>query len=206
MFVVGLTGGIGSGKTAAANYFNSLGITIVDTDIASRMMVEAGSPALAKIADYFGADILLTDHSLNRAKLRQKIFSNPDHKQWLENLLHPLIRQEIIHSIDTASSPYVLFVSPLLIESEQDSLCDRVLIIDVPEAMQLQRTMARDNNDAEQVQRIIASQISREQRLSKATDVIENTAGIEQLQQKIKQLHLQFLTLAKAKSNLHENR
>ncbi|WP_101757764.1 dephospho-CoA kinase [Oceanicoccus sp. KOV_DT_Chl] len=204
MFVVGLTGGIGSGKTAASDHFAQLGIEIIDADIASRVVVEPGTPALKQIADHFGADILLSDQSLDRASLRQKIFANPEDKQWLENLLHPLIAEEIFRSINQVASPYALFVSPLLIESGQDIICDRLLVIDVPESVQLERTIKRDSNDAEQVQRIMASQASREQRLTKATDVIENTAGIEHLQQQVETLHQQFLLLAAAKTKSNE--
>ena len=200
MFVVGLTGGIGSGKTAASDHFKTLGIEIVDSDVASRIVVEPDTPALKAIAEHFGPDILSSDQSLNRAKLREKIFTNPDEKQWLENLLHPLIRQEITHGLQTASSPYVIFVSPLLVESGQETLCDRLLVIDVPEEIQLERTIQRDSNEAEQVKRIIASQASRNDRLAKATDVIENTAGLAQLQQQVEKLHQQYLTLAANKS------
>ena len=200
MFVVGLTGGIGSGKTAASDHFKTLGIEIVDADVASRVVVEPNTPALKKIAEHFGPDILSPDQSLNRAKLRELIFSNPEEKQWLENLLHPLIRQHITHSLQTATSPYVIFVSPLLVESGQETLCDRLLVIDVPQDLQLKRTMQRDSNDAEQVKRIMASQADRNDRLQKATDVIENTAGLKQLQQKVETLHQQYLAQAQAPS------
>ena len=175
MFIVGLTGGIGSGKTAVSDHLQSLGIDIVDADIASRTVVEPGQPALAKIAEHFGDDILLADQSLDRAALRQKIFSNPDDKQWLEALLHPLIAEEISYQLAKAQSPYAIFVSPLLLEAGQDAICDRILVVDVPEELQIARTTTRDNNDEAQVKRIIASQASRQQRLEKADDIIENT-------------------------------
>ena len=196
MLVVGLTGGIGSGKTAASDHFGHLGIEIVDADIASRVVVEPGKPALEKIAEHFGESILLADRSLDRAALRKTIFANPDEKKWLETLLHPLIAEEITRGLASAKSPYVIFVSPLLIESDQKSFCNRLLVIDVPEQVQLQRTTQRDNNDEAQVKRIIASQASRQQRLDLADDVIENTAGLEQLFSAVEKMHQHYLQLA----------
>ena len=196
MLVVGLTGGIGSGKTAASDHFQHLGIEIVDADIASRVVVEPGRPALIKIAEHFGDSILQDDGTLDRATLRSKIFSNPNDKQWLESLLHPLIAEEIAAGLNNAQSPYVIFVSPLLVESSQKEFCTRLLIIDVPEDVQLSRTMTRDDNDAEQVKRIIASQASRQQRLAIADDVIENTQGLSELHTAVENLHRQYLTLA----------
>ena len=200
MFVVGITGGIGSGKTAATDAFAALGITIVDADIASRKVVEPGSAALRQIAEHFGAQILQSDGSLDRAALRHIIFANATEKNWLEQLLHPLIAIEIQHQLQAATSPYVVFVSPLLIESKQNDFCDRVLVIDAPEEIQLQRTMQRDNNNAEQVQRIIASQASRKYRLQYTDDVIENTGSLEYLTQQIAVLHARYLQLAQEKS------
>ncbi|MFT5577845.1 MAG: dephospho-CoA kinase [Paraglaciecola psychrophila] len=196
MIVVGLTGGIGSGKTAATDCFKALGVTIVDADIASRVVVEPGRPALVSIAEHFGDHLLQADGSLDRAQLRSKIFSDPAAKTWLEALLHPLIAEEIQQGLARATSPYAIFVSPLLVESKQRDMCDRLLVIDVPEQLQVTRTTERDNNDAEQVQRIIASQASRQQRLQKATEVIENTGALTDLQQQVQSLHLQYLQLA----------
>lgn len=199
MFVVGVTGGIGSGKTAVTDYFKQLGIDVVDADIASRTVVEPGTPALAAISQHFGDTILSADHSLDRAKLRQRIFSSPQDKQWLEQLLHPLIRDTISQQLAIAKSPYVVFVSPLLVESQQQSICDRLLVVDVPENTQLERTMQRDNNDEQQVRRIIASQASRQHRLEAADDIIDNSGDLAALHQKIKQLHTQYLQLAEKK-------
>ncbi len=201
MFIVGLTGGIGSGKTAVSDHLQSLGIDIVDADIASRTVVEPGQPALAQIAEHFGDDILLADQSLDRAALRQKIFSNPEAKQWLESLLHPLIAEEISYQLAKTQSPYAIFVSPLLLEAGQDAICDRVLVVDVPEELQVTRTTERDSNDEEQVKRIIASQISRQQRLEKADDIIENTAGLAELQERVQALHKHYLSLAENKKH-----
>lgn len=201
MFVVGVTGGIGSGKTAATERFAALGITIVDADVASRIVVEPGTVALQKIAAHFGADTLQSDGSLNRAVLRKIIFADAEEKVWLEKLLHPLIAAEIQHQLQTATSPYVIFVSPLMTESNQHELCDRILVIDAPEELQLQRTIQRDNNDASQVQRIIASQASRQHRLQHADDVIENTGSLENLSQQVGILHTRYLQLAAEKSS-----
>lgn len=198
MLVVGVTGGIGSGKTAVTNLFAELGITIVDADIAARIVVEPGRPALAAIAERFGPSMLQADGTLNRAAMRTRIFSNPDDKRWLEQLTHPRIGEEIAHQLHTATSPYVILVSPLLIEGEQHKFCDRILVVDVPEEMQLQRTVQRDNNDADQVRRIIASQASRTQRLERADDVIENTGTLEELRERVMVLHDQYLKLASA--------
>lgn len=196
MFVVGVSGGIGSGKSAASHRFSQLGVEVVDADVASRVVVEPGTVALASIADHFGECVMQSDGTLDRAALRRRIFNNPEDKQWLEALLHPLIRDEIKHAIEAAKSPYVVFVSPLLIETDQHQLCNRVLVIDVPEQLQLQRTIARDNNDEAQVRRIMASQASRQQRLENADDVIENTAGITELEQEVDKLHQKYLAMA----------
>ena len=196
MLVIGVTGGIGSGKTAVTNLFAELGITIVDADICARIVVEPGQPALAAIADRFGPAMLQADGTLNRAAMRARIFSNPDDKLWLEQQTHPRIRDEIARQLQAATSPYAILVSPLLIEGNQHTFCDRILVVDVPEATQLQRTVARDSNDAEQVQRIIASQASRAQRLARADDVIENTGTFEQLREKVLALHQRYLALA----------
>lgn len=201
MFVVGVTGGIGSGKTAATQRFAARGITIVDADIASRVVVEPGAAALDKIAAHFGSDILLSDGSLNRAALRAIIFANAADKLWLEQLLHPLIAAEIQRQLRTAKSPYVIFVSPLLTESTQHELCDRILVIDAPEETQLARTVQRDKNDPEQVRRIIASQATRQYRLQYADDVIENTGSFEHLNAQIEALHNRYLQLAHEKAH-----
>ena len=195
--VIGLTGGIGSGKTAASDYLASKGADVVDADICARIVVETGKPALKKIAKHFGEDILLSSGELDRAKLRSIIFNSPEEKRWLESLLHPLIRAEIITQLNSSQSSYAIFVSPLLLETDQFKLCDRILVIDVPEALQLERASSRDNNDPEQIKRIIASQIPRSDRLEKADDIVENSGDVAQLQQKLDTLHQQYLALVK---------
>lgn len=200
MYIVGLTGGIGSGKTAVSDRFAEQGITIVDADVCARVVVEPGRPALNDITQRFGEDILLEDGNLDRAKLRSKIFANADDKSWLESLLHPLIAEEVFSQLTNAESPYAMLVSPLLIESQQNLICDRVIVVDVPEETQLERTMSRDDNDAEQVKRIMATQASRDQRLEQAHDVVENIHGFDFLDSKVADLHQQYLQLAQQKS------
>lgn len=199
MFIVGLTGGIGSGKTAVSDLFMQYNIAIVDADICARVVVEPGRPALEKIRQHFGDDILLADGNLNRAALRERVFTNSEDKAWLEALLHPLIGEEIMQQLQDASSPYVLFVSPLLVESKQNLICDRVIVVDVPEELQLERTSLRDNNDHEQVKRIMASQADRQTRLAVASDVIENIHGFDHLEEQVELLHQRFIQLAKEK-------
>ena len=201
MYILGITGGIGSGKTAVSDRFQALGIDVVDADQLSRVVVEKGRPALNRIAEHFGASILTENGELNRAELRSKIFKDPIEKRWLENLLHPLIGEELMAQLAAAQSKYVILASPLLTESGQDALCDSVLVVDVPEALQLERTMKRDNNDAEQVKRIIQSQADRQTRLSKATHIIENTKSLDHLDKEVVKLHDIFIKNAALKND-----
>ncbi len=196
MYIVGVTGGIGSGKTAVTDRFEELGVTVVDADIAARDVVSAGKPALQEIAKHFSPDILLPSGELDRAALRKIVFDSPEERKWLEQLTHPLIRNEIINGLQNASSPYAILVSPLLIESGQFHLTQRILVIDVPEEVQIERTCSRDNNDATQVQAIIVAQIKRDERIAKADDIILNTQGLEHLDIEVKALHHQYLKLA----------
>ncbi|HLV18541.1 MAG TPA: dephospho-CoA kinase [Pseudomonas sp.] len=194
-WILGLTGGIGSGKSAAAAHFVQLGIDLVNADQAARWVVEPGRQALAQIAEHFGADILQADGSLDRAALRARIFQDAEERRWLERLLHPLIRQEIIEVLARATSPYAILESPLLIESGQYQLCQRVLVIDVPEELQIRRTLARDGTDEAQVRAILAAQASRSERLAKADDVIVNDRDLSWLHQEVERLHRFYLTL-----------
>lgn len=198
--IIGLTGGIGSGKTAASDYFAQLGITIVDADIASRVVVAPDSEALKTIAEHFGSHILLANGELDRATLRALIFSSLNEKQWLESLLHPLIAAEIDQQLKAITSPYGILVSPLLLENQQHLRCDRILVIDVPEELQIARACQRDANSIEQVKRIIASQISRQERCTRADDIVDNSQGLEELHQQIDRLHRHYLQLADAKT------
>lgn len=197
-FIVGLTGGIGSGKTAASDHFATLGIDVVDADIIARQVVEPGTEALSRIVQHFGKDILQADGTLDRAALRQRVFSQPEEKRWLEQLLHPLIGDATLRALAATKSPYALFVSPLLFESGMQAVCNRTLLIDAPEQAQLERTMVRDNNPAGQVKAIMASQASRETRQAKADDVICNDGSLQDLHHKVEAMHARYLTLAGA--------
>ena len=192
--IIGLTGGIGSGKTAVSDLFQDLGITIVDADLASRVVVEKGREELNKISDHFGQDILTKEGELDRAKLREIIFNSEEEKLWLESLLHPAIAAQIKMELDSSKSLYTVLVSPLLLETEQKNFCTKVLVVDVPVEMQIQRTSERDNVSEEQIKSIIASQIDRESRLEQADEVILNDGSIQDLKNKVKKLHIKFLS------------
>ena len=194
-WILGLTGGIGSGKSAAAQHFIDLGIHVVDADHAARWVVEPGRPALASIAEHFGAQVLQADGQLNRGALRNLIFADPEQRRWLEALLHPLIREEIANNLAQAKSPYAILVSPLLIESGQYTTTQRVLVIDAPQALQMQRTLVRDNTTEQQVQAILKAQASREDRLRHADDVLVNDKDLKALQTEVERLHHFYLTL-----------
>lgn len=197
MLIIGVTGGIGSGKTAATDAFSDLGIDIIDADTSARTVVKKGQPALLKIAEKFGSEILLETGELDRAALRKVVFSDPKHRQWLEALTHPLIREDIVKGLTNATSPYVILSSPLLIESSQFKLAHRILVIDVSEETQLKRTIKRDSNDEKQVQAIINAQISRSKRLEYADDIISNESDLNNLQQQVKVLHETYLEMSK---------
>jgi len=197
-FIVGLTGGIGSGKTAASDWFKSQGISIVDADLVSRVVVEPGQPALAAIAAHFGNELLQADGSLDRAALRVKVFGNPEERRWLEQLLHPLIAQEILRQLAQAASPYAILVSPLLFETGQKAFVRRTLLIDVPESLQLARTAARDGVPESQVQAIMAAQLPRQEKLARADDVVSNSGSLAELHAQLLPLHTRYLALAAA--------
>ena len=194
-WILGLTGGIGSGKSAAAEHFAALGVHVVDADHAARWVVEPGRPALSQIAEHFGEQVLQADGQLNRGALRTLIFSEPEQRRWLEALLHPLIREEIANNLAQAQSPYAILVSPLLIESGQHTTTQRVLVIDVPQALQIQRTLKRDNTSEEQVHAILKAQASREDRLRHADDILTNDRDLEALKTEVERLHHFYLTL-----------
>ncbi|MEZ8608819.1 dephospho-CoA kinase [Vibrio sp. 10N.239.311.G01] len=195
--IIGLSGGIASGKTTVANLFNQhFNIDIVDADIVAREVVALGSEGLKQIAAHFGEDILLEDGMLNRAKLREVIFSDPTEKQWLNDLLHPMIRDKIDSDLSKVTSPYALLVAPLLVENQMQGMADRVLIVDVPTEVQIERTMSRDNVSKEQVAAILKSQASREQRLAVADDVIKNHTKNQELLPQITDLHQKYLAIS----------
>jgi dephospho-CoA kinase len=194
-WILGLTGGIGSGKSAVAQCFIDQGVHLVDADHAARWVVEPGRPALKKIAEHFGSDIVQADGQLDRSALRTRIFASSDDRRWLETLLHPLIGQEIMQYLARAESPYAILVSPLLIESGQHKLTQRVLVVDAPEQLQIQRTIARDHSSEEQVQAILQAQASRTERLKHAHDVLLNDRDLPWLQAEVERLHNFYLTL-----------
>ena len=195
--IVGITGGIGSGKSAVTSRFAQLGITVVDADLAARVVVSPGRPALQAIADHFGAGILQADGSLDRAALRRIVFAEPTQREWLEQLTHPLIGEEIRAQLAASRSPYTILSSPLLLESSsQRELAEVVVVVDVPEAVQLARTMERDANDEAQVRRIMAAQLAREERLALADIVVDNSGPLEALDDIVGELHKEFLQRA----------
>lgn len=197
MYVVAITGGIGSGKTTVANQFAALGIEVVDADLIAREVVAPGTPALAAIVNHFGPEILTEQGLLDRRVLRERIFSDPAAKSWLNALLHPIIRSEMLRQCAAVSSPYCLLVVPLLVENRLTELADRVLVIDVDEATQIERTCHRDGVSREQAQAILASQASRSERLAMADDVLDNQSGTtETIRARILALHETYLAFA----------
>jgi dephospho-CoA kinase len=195
--IVGITGGIGSGKSAVTSRFAQLGITVVDADLAARVVVSPGRPALQAIADHFGAGILQADGSLDRAALRRIVFAEPAQREWLEQLTHPLIGEEIRAQLAASRSPYTILSSPLLLESSsQRELAEVVVVVDVPEAVQIARTMDRDANDEAQVRRIMAAQLPRDERLALADIVVDNSGPLEALDDIVGELHKEFLQRA----------
>jgi dephospho-CoA kinase len=198
-YTIGLTGGIGSGKSSIAKAFRKLGIETVDADFASRAVVEPGMPALKSIGEHFGKDILQEDGSLDRGALRSIVFSDPQQKYWLESLLHPLIRDWIITQLQNSTGPYIILESPLLLETNQHKLADTVLLVDLPEDLQIERACARDNNLADQIKRIIDTQMPRQEKLARADLVFDNSQPLETVAARVAVLHNQFLSLAEAK-------
>jgi len=195
-YIVALTGGIGSGKSTVADAFARHGVTVVDADVIARQVVEPGTPALAAIAERFGNEMLQPDGSLNRAALRQCIFSNPDEKRWLNQLLHPLIHQETQRQLAQVTSPYALWVVPLLVENNLQARADRVLVVDVDSETQLARTIARDGISRQQAQNILSAQVTREQRLAAADDIIDNSGTAQGIEPLVAALHRRYLELA----------
>ena len=202
-YTVALTGGIGSGKSTVADSFARLGVNVIDADIIARQVVEPGTPALEAIARRFGTGILLADGSLDRRQLRERIFSQPEEKAWLNALLHPQIQQETQRQMRMATSPYVLWVVPLLVENQLWQKAQRVLVVDVPRETQLARTVARDGVSQTHAENILAAQASREARLAVADDVIDNNGTPDSLSGDVARLHQRYLALA-AQADLQE--
>lgn len=195
-FRVGITGGIGSGKSAVTERLILRGVDIVDADIVAREVVQAGSPALAKIAQHYGEAILQEDGNLNRAALREIVFSKPREREWLEALTHPLIGESIAAQLAHATSPYAVLSSPLLLEGSQREFVEHIVVVDVPESVQIARTTARDNNSEALVRSIMAAQMTREDRLAAADTVIDNSGSLDDLDPQVELLHEKLTKLA----------
>ena len=194
--IVGLTGGIGSGKSAASQWFETQGINVVDADIVAREIVEKGQPALAQIQSAFGDWVLLESGELNRKALREHIFQHPSARQQLEEITHPAIRQSIIVQLEQANSPYVILVSPLLFETNQHLLTQRTLLIDASIELQIQRASQRDGQSVEQIENIIQAQMPRDRKLDLADDIAINDGHLEHLYTQLQKLHLHYLELS----------
>lgn len=194
--VIGLTGGIGSGKTTVANGFSALGVPVIDTDTLARELVEPGQPALDEIISTFGSEAITADGHLDRDYMRQLIFSNSHRKSQLEAILHPRIRQRVRALLADIRSPYCIVVIPLLLETRQTDLVDRILVIDSPEKEQLTRVAARDSLSDNAIKAIINSQVDRNTRLAAADDIIVNDRGMSELTGYIQKLHRHYMDIA----------
>ncbi|MEM0514943.1 dephospho-CoA kinase [Pseudoalteromonas sp. YIC-827] len=199
-WVLGLTGGIGSGKSSASKFFAELGIEVVDADLVARQVVEPGSPALNAIVKRHGESILDTHGALNRARLRKIVFSDNSEKLWLNNLLHPLIRTEMLEQLARAQSLYVILEAPLLFENGLEKYCQRTLLIDVQLELQLKRTCERDKMTPEAALAIIAAQMSRSNKVQKADDIISNSGTLAALKRKVQRYHYSYLKQVKLHS------
>lgn len=195
-FVLGLTGGIGSGKSAASQWFEAQGITVVDADVVAREVVEIGQPALTQIQQAFGDWVLLADGSLNRRALREYIFQSPEARKTLESITHPAIRTSIIQQLHAAQSPYAILVSPLLFETNQHELTQHTLLIDATIELQIERASQRDGQNIEQIRNIIAAQMSREQKQTMADDIVLNDGHLDHLYVHLRLLHQKYLNMA----------
>ncbi len=189
MLTIGLTGGIGSGKTLVSDHFAKLGAPVIDTDIIARELVAPGQPALSEITATFGKDILNPQGELDRRALRQLVFEQPDKRRQLEDILHPRIRDEVKKRLNMINAPWSIIVIPLLLESKQQDLVQRILLVDAPAELQLSRTVMRDNVDADDVEKIIASQTTRQSRLDAADDIIVNDGSLDQLRQQVGKMY-----------------
>jgi len=196
--IIGLTGGIGSGKSTVAKEFMTLGIEVVDADKVAREVVEPGQPALTQIELYFGKEVVGINGELDRAKLRNIIFNSEIKKQWLNDLLHPIIRDTLLKQLEQARSEYVILEAPLLLENQLTKYTDYTLVVDVTEALQIERATQRDSNSVAQIQAIMNAQISRKLRLEQADYIIDNSStDLVVLKQQVNMLHLQFLSIQK---------
>ena len=198
-FVIGITGGIGSGKTAVTDRFQARGITIADADVASREVVQPGMPALEAIAEHFGPEVIQADGTMDRAAIRKIVFAEPDERKWLESVTVPAIMNNLREVLTRSTSPYSLLM--LSSGTGQSPLVQRSLVVDAPPEVQIARVIARDANDEEQVRAIMAAQPSRETRLEYADDVIINDGSLERLDEVVKVLHEKYLKMAADNDN-----
>ncbi|WP_440053979.1 dephospho-CoA kinase [Pseudoalteromonas sp. T1lg65] len=196
-WIVGITGGIGAGKSALTHYLEQQGIIVVDADVVARDVVAPNTEGLKQIVAHFGEQILHADGTLNRAKLREIIFTKDEEKTWLNNLMHPLIRNAMIEQLESATSPYVVLSAPLLFENNLQQYCDKTLLVDVPIEIQVARTCARDNVDETQVHRIIDAQMSREEKQQHADIIINNNRPLDGTLAELAKLHMDFIKQAK---------
>ena len=196
MLVVGLTGGIGSGKTTVADAFNALGVPVIDTDQLARELVESGQPALDEIIAVFGKDCITPDGQLKRAYIRQQIYADAGLKSQLEDILHPKIRQRIKTLLADLRETYCIVVIPLLLETHQTDLVDRILVVDTPEKEQLTRVAARDSLSDNTIMAIMQSQADRNTRLQAADDIIVNDRDLKSLTERILELHTYYMEIA----------
>ena len=205
MLIIGLTGGIGSGKSTVADYFAQQGVPVLDADLLARELVAPGSPALGEITAVFGPEILLTDGGLDRGQLRQRIFADASQRRRLEAILHPRIYAEMRRRTRSLHAPYCIWVIPLLLETGKTALVDRVLVVDSPETLQRKRALSRHGMDSATLDAIMRSQAARPERLRAANDVIVNNADLGQLRQRVVDLHHRYLDLAATAAPDREN-
>jgi len=198
MLIIGLTGGIGSGKSSVTELFSQLNVPILDADLTAHQLTQPGTPAYQEIVTHFGDEIIQANGTLNRAYLRELIFTHASHRQWLEKLLHPLIEAELIKEINKLSAPYCIVVIPLLIEVGRYKYIDRILVIDTSEELQIQRVMQRDKISREIVEKILGAQAKRAARIAKADDIIHNMGDKAALVAQVNQLHQKYLTFSPA--------
>ncbi len=202
MLVIGLTGGIGSGKTTAANLFEKKNITVIDADKIARELVFIDTPAYQQICAHFGSNVLTESKRIDRKKLGKRIFQNEADRKWLESLLHPLIRNEMEIALKASSSQYAILVIALLLETEKNPLVDRILVIDAPIELQQKRTQSRDNRLLDEINAIISTQIDRQARLDEAHDIIQNDGTLEHLQTQVDKLHEEYVKRAESENHL----
>lgn len=195
MLIVGLTGGIGAGKSTVTQLFASHGVPIIDADIIAREVTQPSQPAYKEIIQHFGEHLILKDGSLDRSLLRHLIFENRDERKWLEALLHPIIQQSIEQQISSISAPYCIVVIPLLFEVQPYSFINRILVIDAPEQMQIDRVLTRDQLNTSQIEAILKAQVSREQRIQGSDDLILNNGDLDDLSKQVEKLHQFYLKL-----------